>query len=185
VVAGGTAATPSAGPGGRYTPAHQHPTWGGRVDWIRLVDIAVGALFGGGLVSTSRQLRHQRQVHKEDRRRQSSPTIIAVARLVEDSRPARCASRRVPSNAVIDPLLERQREVHDQLLALTIPHPSQKVRTFAYMLDRTIRRTIINTGAWIDLRQGEFSEGMEEARSIAEAEYAKAEQLLEKLIEAL
>jgi hypothetical protein len=60
---------------------------GGSVDWMRLVDMALGAIFGGGLVGTWLQLRHQRDVERNRRRERAAEVLAPMMKLLGDVRP--------------------------------------------------------------------------------------------------
>jgi hypothetical protein len=152
---------------------------------MRVVDMAVGAVFGGGLVGTSLQVRHQREVQRNDRRERASPVVAEVVTFVEHIMPVRLAYQRKPSAEVIEPLLHRHAEVRSRLLALAVAHPERKVYEHARKLDISIRSILITTGTWMDLRENGSQDAVSFIRANAEHEYGKAIHHLEELIDAL
>jgi hypothetical protein len=115
------------------------------VDWNRLLDITIGAIFGGSLTGTWLQVRHQRSLERNQRRERAAETLAALAEFVEDLNPEVLLMTHGFHGERLSELRRRYKEVRDPLLVLAVAHPRSSVRKLGRKLDTELA----STWAWI------------------------------------
>lgn len=152
------------------------------MDGMRLVDMAIGAVFGGGLASTWLQVRQQRRTEMIERRERYADLLIDLDGVLSLATSVRVA---IAVNGAVEPEKAEQRNqvlthhrvrVLPKLRRLAHTHPSSGVRDLAQELHDTVRR-LMQAAVW--------HPGKDPVPTVEEVldneEYLKAERLLARL----
>jgi hypothetical protein len=154
-------------------------------DWTALgqTTIAAAAALGGGVVGAWVQGRTQARTERHRRREQAAQVLADLATLLEDADPEGKLTRRHSNvDEVLRLLADRRNVLRARLLTLAAGQPSRPTRRLFRELDRAVTSSLISN--WF-LGMSEDASDREELRDEAKREHARAQGILDQLLDRL
>jgi hypothetical protein len=150
---------------------------------MRLVDMTLGAVFGGGLVGTWLQLRHQRSVERNRRRERAAEVLAPMMKLLGEIRPYWWDTPE-PNRQLVSDYKKRWEELREPFLVVAAAQPSPAVQDLAHKVDAAMGDTIALVD-WLVEEKATKSDYAKQVLDESLEQHAKTHNLLSDLLKAI